>query len=292
MGERTLLVTGAAGQLGTEVVSILRAQGGDRLVLGTRDPAKLAHLAAQGVEVRKVDFDDEASLAAGFTGVDRALVISSDALDRPGRRAEQHIRAFQAAQAAGVGHVVYTSATGASPQATFGIARDHGLSEAFLEGTTLGYTSLRDNLYAELLLGNAGHAIASGELFTARGAGKVGYVSRQDCARAAAAALADTFSGRRTLEVGGLTAIDGDTIASILTGISGRPIAHIPVTAEGFAAGLVAAGFPQFVADLFASFETAIGQGAFDATGNAWDALGIAPPTSVRDFLARALAAV
>lgn len=290
MGSRTLLVTGAAGQLGREVVALLRAKGGDRLVLGTRDPSKLADLAAEGVEVRAFDFDDEATLVTAFAGVDRALIISSDAVDRPGRRAEQHIRAFKAAEAAGVGHVVYTSATGASPHAAFSIARDHGLSEEFLASTKLGYTSLRDNLYAELLLGGAGQAIASGQLFTARGAGRVGYVSRKDCARAAAAALTDAFDGRRTLEVAGLASVNGDQIAATLAAVSGRPVVHVPVTAEGFAAGLVSAGFPQFVADLFASFETAIGQDAFDQTGDAWTALGLTPPTPLKEFLAAALA--
>ncbi|WP_274010367.1 NmrA family NAD(P)-binding protein, partial [Escherichia coli] len=66
-------------------------------------------LAAQGVQVRAADFDDPQSLPAAFAGVGRMLLISTDRLDRPGYRAEQHGRAIAAAEQAGVGHVVYTS---------------------------------------------------------------------------------------------------------------------------------------------------------------------------------------
>ncbi len=108
---QTLLVTGASGQLGRRVVELLLEAGAGTVVAATRDPAKLADLAARGAVVRRADFDDEASLVEAFQGVDRLLLISTDALDRPGRRLAQHEAAVRAAVSAGVGHIVYTSLT-------------------------------------------------------------------------------------------------------------------------------------------------------------------------------------
>ena len=94
---RTLLVTGAAGQLGRLVIDdLLRIGGGDKIVAGTRDPAKLADLAKRGVEIRHVDFDSADALKKGFADVDRLLIISTDAFDAPGHRLAQQQRAVSA----------------------------------------------------------------------------------------------------------------------------------------------------------------------------------------------------
>jgi NAD(P)H dehydrogenase (quinone) len=146
MSGRVLLVTGASGNLGREVVERLLARGGDdRLIAGTRDPARLDDLAARGVEVRRLDFDDEAALAAGFAGVDRALLVSTDALDAPGRRAAQHVRAIRAAVASGVDHLVYTSCPNPSLASALLLSHDHATSEAALVDAGVGHTVLRDN---------------------------------------------------------------------------------------------------------------------------------------------------
>src|SRR5690606_11762852 len=96
--DKTLLVTGAAGHLGRLAVAELLDRGATRVVPGTRDPAQVADLAARGVEVRRLDFDDAASMQSGFAGIDRALVISTVAPNRT----EQQTNAVAAARAAGV----------------------------------------------------------------------------------------------------------------------------------------------------------------------------------------------
>ena len=107
MSEPALLVTGAAGHLGRRVLEILLDVPGARtLIATTRQPAKLADLAARGVDVRAADFDDEAGLAAAFAGAGRALLISTDAVDAPGRRAAQHAAAIRALAAVGVQHEI------------------------------------------------------------------------------------------------------------------------------------------------------------------------------------------
>src|SRR4051812_5194431 len=99
----TLLVTGAAGQLGQRVIHHLldtyKVAPSD-IVAATRSPDKLSDLAAKGVITRKADFDDAATLASAFAGVDRLLIISTDSLDTPGKRLAQHQSAIEAAKAA------------------------------------------------------------------------------------------------------------------------------------------------------------------------------------------------
>src|SRR5512138_3822821 len=102
----TLLVTGASGKLGRRVLELLLEADAGTIIAATRTPDKLADFAARGVTVRQADFDDPASLKAAFAGVDRLLLISTDLIDFEGRRLRQHQNAVNAADEAGVKHLV------------------------------------------------------------------------------------------------------------------------------------------------------------------------------------------
>ncbi|MGZ3306758.1 MAG: NAD(P)H-binding protein, partial [Asticcacaulis sp.] len=104
----TFLVSGANGKLGRQVTQLLLDSGAGAVIAASRDPSKLADLAARGAETRRADFDDPASLNEAFKGVDRLLLISTDSLGA-GQRLAQHKNAVAAARAAGVKHIVYTS---------------------------------------------------------------------------------------------------------------------------------------------------------------------------------------
>src|SRR5258708_37295218 len=111
----TLLVSGASGQLGRRVIELLLETGEPHIVAATRTPAKLAALAARGVDIRQADFDNANSLPAAFAGVDRMLLISTNAIDQSVHRVTQHVAAIRAAEAANVRHSVYTSSTNPTP---------------------------------------------------------------------------------------------------------------------------------------------------------------------------------
>lgn len=291
----TLLITGAAGQLGRRVIEILLEQQATQpighLIATTRTPAALADLAQRGVEVRRADFDDPQSLVDAFRGAQRLLLISTDALDRPGRRLEQHQRAVRAAEAAGVQRVVYTSLTRADTS-TLSIAPDHAGTEAALGASRLDYTILRNNLYADLLLQALPAALASGQLVNARGAGRVGFVTREDCAAAAAAALRAPEGGRHTLEITGPALLSSAEVAEAVSEVFGKPVQHVSVPGDALIQGLVGHGLPEALAQLLASFDTAIARGELAIQSDTVERLAGRAPQSLKQFLSAQRAAV
>ena len=181
----TLLVTGASGHVGRRAVELLLEAKAGTIIAATRTPAKLADLEARGVIVRHADFDNPASLTKAFEGVNRLLLISTDVLGQPGYRLNQHRTAVKAAEDAGVNHVVYTSLMNPGPDSPVLLAPDHHGTETALAESKMGWTSLRENLYAETLLGSVSRAIQMGQHFSAAGDGKAAYITREDVARAA-----------------------------------------------------------------------------------------------------------
>lgn len=281
----SVLVTGASGQLGSRVVELLLEAGTEGIIAGTRNPEKLQHFAEQGVEVRTVDFDDPAGMKEAFTGVDRLLLISTDAVDGTDKRLGQHKAAVQAAQEAGVKHVVYTSLTDAFASAV-AFAGDHAGTEQALIDSTMGFTISRNNVYMDMLPGTIARALQSdGKWYDAAENGKVAYITREDCARVAAAALASDFSARRTLEVSGAEALSREELAAIAGEIAGAKIEYISVPLEAVIDGMASSGLPRPLAEIFASFDSATAQGTFEVATTAVEVLTGQKPTSIREFL-------
>ncbi|HEX2908606.1 MAG TPA: SDR family oxidoreductase [Phototrophicaceae bacterium] len=285
-----LLVSGASGHLGQRVLELLLQGEPRQLVAATRTPEKLAHFKAQGVEIRFADFNDPASLDLAFAGINRFLLISTDALDGAGTRLKQHRAAVQAAERAGVQHVVYTSLAQADKSLVL-FAPDHAGTEAALAQSSLSWTILRNNLYTDFLLGSLTQAYQLGGLFKAAGEGRVAYVTREDCAQAAAAALAADFTGKRILEISGPAALNHAEIADLVASITGQPLKYVPVSLETVIQGMVGAGLPQPVAEVYASIDTAIAAGQLATVSNAVAELSGHQPTSIADFLAAQQAA-
>lgn len=284
----TLLVTGASGQLGRRVVELLlKADTGtvvaDKVVATTRTPEKLTDLAEQGVIVRHADFNQPDSLREAFAGVDRLLLISTDSLEEPGLRVKQHQAAIKEAEAAGVSHVIYTSVVNPGPGS---VIPDHYETEQALAASELNWTILRNNLYADLLPGKIGPAIEMGQLFSAAGDGRLAYISREDCAQAAAAALLSSFNGRRTLNITGPEALSTADLAALASKIANKSVTYVPLTKEELIKNMVAAGVPQPVAQFVAALDAATARGQFDVLSDDFAELTGHQPTAVADFLA------
>lgn len=280
----TLLVTGAGGKLGRRVVELLLEADAGKVIATTRSPEKLADFAAKGVDVRHADFEDTTSLETAFKGADRLLLISTDATHRPGQRLGQHRNAVAAAKKAGVKHVIYTSAPSPYPTPESSVIDDHFWTEEAIFASGLEWTILRDNIYTDMILMGLPHAIATGQLFTATGTGGRNYVTREDCARTAAAALAKA-SGRQVLDVNGPAPVTQAELAAIASELTGRSVVHISVGPEDLRKGLVGAGLPPSVANALVMFDVDASEGRHAIIAPTVKSLTGREPTSVRDFL-------
>ncbi|MGV8830496.1 MAG: NAD(P)H-binding protein [Devosia sp.] len=249
--DQTLLVTGASGHFGRIAVEELLARGASKIVAGTRDPSKLADLAAKGVDVRKLDFDDSATLTSAFAGVDRVLMVSTDAI---GRRLAQQTAAIAAAKTAGAKHIVYTSAPAARPNLDAGLGPEHFWTEVAIAQSGLGFTILRDHMYAENNLMDGAHVIASGQLFGLIGDRGTAYVARADAARTAAGALLSA-DGQSIEDVTGPAAVTNVERAALYAELSGKPVVSIALTPADLKAGMLAAGLPEGVVSMLLAFQ-------------------------------------
>lgn len=259
----TLLVTGASGHLGGAVVRHLLDTlqfPPERLIATSRNPDALRDLVARGVIVRTADFDQPATLGAAFTGADRLLLVSTDALMEPGKRLTQHRAAVQAAADVGVKHVVYTSLPSADTSHV-SFAPDHWGTEQALSASSLGWTVLRNAWYFENLAYALPSALASGEWATSADGGGIAYIARDDLARAAAVALASPDATNRVLTLTGTQAYTARDIAARVSTLIGKSLSVVDITPAQQVEGLRAHGFPPVLADVFASFDVATAAG-------------------------------
>jgi NAD(P)H dehydrogenase (quinone) len=279
--ERALFVTGASGHLGRRVVEIL-LDAEERVIAATRTPDELSAFAARGAEVRRVDFDDPATLERAFDRAGRLVLIPRGA---PGRRLPWHLAVIAAAVRAGVEHVVYLSLSNAERwKASFG--REHSETEDALRASGLGWTILRNNLQTDALVETLSNAIASGELAAAAGGGGAGYVARDDCAAAAAAALASGEFDGRTIDVTGPAVVTHAELARIAGDISRSPVAYAPKSPEEMRKRLIAGGTSPEEADVLVSIDEGIAAGWFQNTSGAVEEFAGRPPVSVSELLA------
>jgi NAD(P)H dehydrogenase (quinone) len=280
----TVIVTGASGHLGRLVADALleRVDPSD-VVLVTRHPQALRDLAERGATVRRGDFDDPGSLTEAFAGGDRALLVSTIAV---GRRTPQHRAAIEAAAAAGVRHVVYTSFPNPGPGHPVGpIATEHGETEEILKGSGLEWTILRNATYAELQVMPGALAVAGGKLYTNAGDGLLVPVSRQDCAAAAATVLSTEGHAGMTYEITGPEALSQPELADVLSDVSGRRVELVRMGDRMLTWGLMRNGAAKPVARSIVAFGRAIREGYYAQVDPAASRLIGREPRTLRDVL-------
>ncbi|TGN02330.1 SDR family oxidoreductase [Leptospira dzoumogneensis] len=253
----TVLVTGASGHLGKIVLEELLKRGQKKIIATTRKPESLEDFAKRGVIVRKASFDDPASLTSAFQGADRILIISTDDI---GNRLEGHSNAVDAAVKVGAKRVLYTSLTKAN-EVPVTFAFEHEGTEEKIKQSGLAYTILRNNLYSDYLIPKLQHSIASGSLYGSGGEGSCAYISRTDCAKAAAAALLSSGSGNQILEISGPKAWTYPELAKFISELTGVSVSYVDLPAEELSKALVGAGVPKPMADALASFDVSIREG-------------------------------
>lgn len=245
-------LTGANGHLGRLVIKhLLTFVPADQIIATTRNPESLADFAAQGVVVRRADFTDPASLPTAFAGATRLLIISTDTL---GQRVEQHKAAIAGAVAAGVSHIVYTSAPAADPNASHPILAEHGQTEVALRESGVQWTALRNSFYSDLIKDFLGALLVNGELLIPEGSAKHSWVTREDCARAAAGALVGKLADVGPVDVTGPEALSFADLVQRYFSISGQQIGTKVLPEQEILSQVLAKGVPEAAAGFVVGF--------------------------------------
>jgi len=281
-----ILVTGASGKLGGLIVQHLLERGvaPSNIIAGSRDKAKLAALAAKGVETRKVDFNDEAGLSAALKGADTVLIVSTDALDGAGTRLKQHRAAVNAAVAAGAKRLAYTSLP-VPDTSRVSFAPDHLGSEEAVKATGLPYLIFRDNWYHENLFMSLPNAFKGGQWYTSAGEGRTAFVSREDIAEAIAAALANPPKDSAIYTLTGSEAVSNAEVAKLASAAAGKPLSVVSLTDEQLAGGMKAAGVPEAFIPTLVSFDTATRSGDLALVTGDVEKLTGRKPKPLADFI-------
>ncbi|MCI5073512.1 SDR family oxidoreductase [Oricola sp.] len=257
-----LLVTGASGQLGALVVAdLLKRVPAANIVALVRRPEAAAALAAKGVETRIGDYTDPAALTEAFKGVDRLLLISSSEV---GQRAVQHKNAIDAAKAAGVGFIAYTSILKADTS-PLGLATEHRETEADIKASGTAYALLRNGWYTENKTGSVAPAIEHGAYPGAAGDGRISSASRQDFAEAAAAVLsADEVSENVVYELAGDESYSMAEFTAEIARASGKPVIYADMSEAEYASTLETVGLPAPLAAMLADSDAGTAKGALE----------------------------
>ncbi|MCW2917039.1 MAG: NmrA family protein [Actinomycetia bacterium] len=289
-----ILVTGVSGALGGLILDGLSAVGGLEVVPGTRS--------GDGTTARRIDFDDPATLAEGFKGVDVLVFVSAGYAEDDVVLA-RHGAVADAAAAAGVRHVIYTSLAGSGDLMTIALA--HRWTEARLAAAPFDVTVLRNGLYAEVPVGlaaaSAESAATTGVFAAAFGVGRVSVVAREDLAdvavRVAAETQRDLAAGGRsrhtnkTYELEGVAAIGGHDIAEVLTNAVGRTVEYQTVSLSDTREALAGSGLdPYQIAHTISLFSN-LNAGLLEAHDTDLTTLLPTEPRPVRDLITKAVQA-
>jgi NAD(P)H dehydrogenase (quinone) len=278
-------VTGATGKLGRLVLDELMQQAnpGDIVALA-RDPTALQAYDQQGVQVRKADYDDPDSLKQALQGVDRVLLISGNAV---GQRERQHGAVIEAAKAAGVSYLAYTSVLNAQASKLM-LAPEHVATEKLLENSGLNYDVLRMPWYSENYVGALQPSIEHGAIYGASGEGKLATASRADLAAAAVGALLRSPGGK-TYELAGDHPWTMNEFASEVSRQAGKPVQYVNQSESDYARTLEGAGLPPPVATLLASTSYLAGHGELYSDSKDLSQLAGRQSTPIKDTIAAAL---
>lgn len=276
-GPGTVAVTGATGAVGGMTARLL-ADAGTRMRLVVRDASRAPEL--PGARVVEASFGDADDATDALRGVDTLFMVSAaESADR----LEQHLTFVDAAAAAGVGHVVYTSFLGAAPDATFTLARTHHATEERIATSGMDWTFLRDSFYADFTELMAGE---DGVIRGPAGAGRCGFVARADVARVAAAVLADPAAhAGRTYDLTGPRALTMDEVAATISEVRGREVRFHDETVPEAYASRASYGAPDWQLEAWVSTYTAIAAGELDVVSGAVEQLTGRAPLTLAELL-------
>jgi len=280
----SLVITGATGQLGRLVVESLLARGtapADIVATG-RDVARLADLSSLGVTVAELDYTKPETVSAAVKQGDTVLLVSSSEV---GQRVAQHLNVIDAAKAAGVARIVYTSAPAATTSELV-LAPEHKATEEALVASGVPFTILRNGWYTENYAGEVEKGRENGAIVASVGNGRVASASRKDYAEAAAVVLTGEGYEGQVFELSGDIAWNFDDLASAIGTIVGKEVVYTRLTPEEHAAMLTSFGLDEGTVGFVVALDGNIRDGLLGVTNGDLSRLIGRPTTPLAEGLA------
>jgi NAD(P)H dehydrogenase (quinone) len=278
-----IAVTGASGRLGGLVLAgLLRQVPSDQLVAIVRSPERAGPFVARGIRVRRGDYSAPDTLAPAFAGVKQLMLVSGSEL---GKRVEQHRAVIDAAKAAGVEFIAYTSVLRADRN-TLPSATDHKATEEALRSSGMAHAILRNGWYIENYTERLALPLASGAFLGAARDGRIAAAARSDYAAAAVAVLAGNGARAGTYELAGDHAFTMRELAEAVSRWAGRSLPYKDLPAAEYRQALMKAGVPDETAELLVATDLAIARGDLDSGSRDLSALIGRDTRALRDVLA------
>lgn len=275
-----IAITGATGQLGQHVIeTLLKTVPASQIVAIVRNPAKATALSQQGITVRQADYSDEAAFTTALQGIDKLLLISSSEV---GQRAPQHRNVINAAKAAHVKFIAYTSLLHAD-RSPLGLADEHVATEKMLAESGIAYALLRNGWYTENYLASAPAALEHGVFIGAAGEGKIASATRADYAAAAARVISEDGHAGKIYELAGDADWTLSQLAAELAKQSGKKVVYQNLSEADFAAALKSVGLPAGLADMLADSDVGASKGGLFDDSHTLSKLIGRPTTSLAD---------
>ena len=253
----SIVVTGATGHFGRLTVEALQRRGvpAEQIIATGRRIETLGDLADQGISVRRADYSDEASLREAIDGATRLLLVSGTEV---GQRIRQHTNVINAAKAAGVQLIAYTSIAHA-PTSTLLIGQEHRATEAALADSGVPHVLLRNSWYIDNYTAQLPAYLQHG-IVGAAADGRISGATRADYAEAAAAVLAGDSRIGAVYELGG-PAFTMPELAEVVSAVAGQTVTYSDLSVDDYQAFLVGAGLPEPVAASIADLDRAVADG-------------------------------
>jgi uncharacterized protein YbjT (DUF2867 family) len=247
-----ILVTGAPGNIGSQVVKQLAAKGTE-MRLFVHKPEKASALKGPGIQVAIGDLAKPKTVDAALSDVKRAFLLSpADPC-----QVEWQANFIEAAKRAGVRRIVRLSALGADLNAPIALARWHAQAEKLLEESGIAYTHLQPHYFMQNMLEFAPTIATQNAFYLPAKDGKIGLVDTRDIAAVAVAALTEDGHEGNTYQITGPEALTFDEIAEKLSNVLGKKVSYVDVPPEVARKGMIDTGMPEwFATDLVALFGT------------------------------------
>jgi NAD(P)H dehydrogenase (quinone) len=279
-------VTGATGHLGRLIIGDLIDAGvpAADITAIVRDAGKATDLAGRGVQIQVADYTQPGTLATALAGTGTLMFVSGS---EAGQRLPQHRAVIDAAKAAGVTRIVYTSLLRADISG-LPLAPEHKATEELLRASGIPFTILRNSWYTENYTAQLPQYLQQGAITAAAGDGRIAAATRADYAAAAVAVLTGTGHENAVYELGG-TPFTLSDLAGAVTEATGTKVIYNAVTTPELVTVLTGAGLDAGTAAFVAALDEGTARGDLDTTSTDLATLTGRPSTPLADAIKAAL---